>query len=116
MAPSGVRRFGSLCYINQVSKKMTSAGLNSLGQKEYQISLKIGYPVDDLFHKKGLVDETQISKPPEATRQHNNLKLFILLPLRAELLCILHYETPRSLLYRGKDFLSKSLLGRCVVE
>jgi hypothetical protein len=41
-----------------------------------------------------LVDETQISKPPEATRHHNSLELLILLPLRADLLCILHYETP----------------------
>ena len=63
-----------------------------------------------------LVDGTQISKPPEATRGHNSIKSLILPPLRADLLCILHYETPRSLLYRRKDFLSKSLLGRCVVE
>ena len=30
-----------------------------------------------------LVDETQMSKPPEATRHHNSTKLLILLPLRA---------------------------------
>ena len=38
--------------------------------------------------------ETQISKPPEATRQHILTQLLILLTLRADLLCILHYETP----------------------
>jgi hypothetical protein len=41
-----------------------------------------------------LVDETQISKPPEATRHHDLMKLLIPLPLRADLLYILHYETP----------------------
>ena len=41
-----------------------------------------------------LVDETQISKPPEATRHHNSIKILILLLLRADLLYILHYETP----------------------
>ena len=45
-----------------------------------------------LFWK--LVHETQISKPLKATRQHNSTKLLIILPLRADLLCILHYETP----------------------
>ena len=44
-----------------------------------------------------LVDETQISKPPEATRHHNSIKVLILLPLRANLLCVLHYETPCSM-------------------
>ena len=37
-----------------VVKKMTLAGLNSLRQKEYQISVK-NWIFDDLFHKKGLV-------------------------------------------------------------
>ena len=37
-----------------VSKKITSAGLNSLQQKEYQISVK-NWIFDDPFHKKGLV-------------------------------------------------------------
>jgi hypothetical protein len=46
------------------------------------------------------VDETQISKPPEATRHHNSIKLLILLPLRADLLYILHYETPCIRLFR----------------
>ena len=32
--------------------------------------------------------------PPEATRHHNLMKLLILLPLRADLLYILQYETP----------------------
>ena len=41
-----------------------------------------------------LICETQISKPPEATRHHNSTKLLILVPLRANLLCTLHYETP----------------------
>ena len=41
-----------------------------------------------------LVDATQNSKPPEATKHHNSKNLLILLPLRADLLCILHYETP----------------------
>ena len=33
-------------------------------------------------------------KPPEATRHHKSMKLLILLPLRADLLCTLQYETP----------------------
>ena len=37
-----------------VFKKMTSSGLNSLRQKEYQISVK-NWIFDDPFHKKGLV-------------------------------------------------------------
>ena len=37
-----------------VFKKLTSAGLNSLRQKEYQISVKY-WIFDDPFHKKGLV-------------------------------------------------------------
>ena len=37
-----------------VFKKMTSVGLNSLRQKEYQISVK-NWIFDDPFHKKGLV-------------------------------------------------------------
>ena len=45
-----------------------------------------------LFWK--LVDETQISKPPEPTRHHNSIKLLIPLSLRAELLFTLHYEIP----------------------
>ena len=45
-----------------------------------------------LFWK--LVDETQISKPPEPTRHHNSIKLWILQSLGADLLYILQYETP----------------------
>ena len=43
-----------------------------------------------------LVDETQIFLTPEATRHHNSIKSLILLPLRANLLYVLHYETPCS--------------------
>ena len=45
-----------------------------------------------LFWK--LIDATQISKPLEPTRHHNLIKLWNLLSLRADLLCILQYETP----------------------
>ena len=45
-----------------------------------------------LFRK--LVHESQISKPLKATRHHNSTKLLVFLPLRANLLCTLHYETP----------------------
>ena len=41
-----------------------------------------------------LFDKTQISKPPEPTRHHNSIKLWILLSLRADLFYILQYETP----------------------
>ena len=41
-----------------------------------------------------VVDETQISKPLEGTRHHNLIKLLIFLPLRANFLYILRYETP----------------------
>ena len=37
-----------------VFKKVTSAGLNSLRQKVYRISVKIRI-LDDLFHKRGTV-------------------------------------------------------------
>ena len=43
-----------------------------------------------------LVDETQISTPPELTRHHNSIKLWILLPLRADLFPTLQYEIPCS--------------------
>ena len=33
-------------------------------------------------------------KPPEATRHYKQITILILLPLRADLLCTLHYETP----------------------
>ena len=33
-------------------------------------------------------------KPPVATRHNKSMKLLILLPLRADLLCTLQYETP----------------------
>ena len=41
-----------------------------------------------------LVDETQMSKPPEATRHHNSTKLLILLPLRAIWFRPFQYDTP----------------------
>ena len=45
-----------------------------------------------LFWK--LVDETQISQPPEATRHHNSTNLSILLPLRSILFGPIQYDTP----------------------
>jgi hypothetical protein len=39
-----------------------------------------------------------ISKPPEPTRHHNSIKLWILLPLRADLLVTLQYEIPCTLM------------------
>ena len=53
-----------------------------------------------------LVDETQISKPPEATRHHNLIKLLILLLLKADLFCILHYETPSRISWYRKGVLT----------
>ena len=41
-----------------------------------------------------MIHETQNLLPPEATRHHNSIKLLFFLPLRADLLCILQYETP----------------------
>ena len=41
-----------------------------------------------------LVDETQMSKPPEANRHHISRKLSILLPLRAVQTHSFQYETP----------------------
>ena len=41
-----------------------------------------------------MVDETQIFFNAEATSHHNSIKLLTLLPLTADLLYILHYETP----------------------
>ena len=49
-----------------------------------------------LFWK--LVDETQKLKPNEATRHHNSLKLSILVPVKANFLYILQYETPCTVL------------------
>ena len=45
-----------------------------------------------------LIDETQNLIPPEAARHPESIKLLILVPLRANLLCTLHYETPCSIL------------------
>ena len=41
-----------------------------------------------------LVEETKMYKPPETTGHHKLLKLSILLPVRANLLCTLQCETP----------------------
>ena len=41
-----------------------------------------------------MVDETQTFLTPEATSHHKSMKLLTLIPLRADLLYILHYETP----------------------
>ena len=41
-----------------------------------------------------LVEETQTSTPPEPTRHHNSIKLWILLPLRADLFVTLQHEIP----------------------
>ena len=53
MVPSGFKRFAHLTFIDKFSK-VTLAGLNSLRQKEYQISVK-NWIFDDPFHKKGPV-------------------------------------------------------------
>ena len=47
-------RQGIFGYHNYFSKKLTSAGLNGLRQKGYQISVK-NWIFDDLFHNKGPV-------------------------------------------------------------
>ena len=51
-----------------------------------------------------LIYETQNLLPGEATMHHNSIKLLVFLPLRADLLCILHYETPCT-----TDFICKVL-------
>ncbi len=43
-----------ICVSSTSFQKMTSAGLNSLRQGEYQISVK-NWIFDDPFHKKGLL-------------------------------------------------------------
>ena len=65
-----------------------------------------------LFRK--LVHETQISKPFEATRHHNSTKLLVFLPLRANLLCTLHYETPCST--QNKSQLEIKVIGQQFVN
>ena len=54
MVPSGFRRLKKIVLHQPIFKKMTSAGLNSLQQKGYQISVK-NWIFDDPFHKKGLI-------------------------------------------------------------
>ena len=45
---------------------------------------------------KKLIDETQMPIAPEHAFKEKPVKLLILLPLRTDLLCNLHYETPCS--------------------
>ena len=53
-----------------------------------------------LFYK--IVKETQMSTPPEATRQNNLTTLLVLLPLRTNSKSTLQYETPCILLTNKK--------------
>ena len=66
-------------------------------------------PANLFFFK--LVDETLMSKPLEATRHHKSIKLLILLPLRADLLCILQYETPCKIIARLRNRYNLKLRG-----
>ena len=50
----GVQEVGTFEFHQPVFKKVSSAGLNSLRKKGYQISVK-NWIFDDPFHKKGLV-------------------------------------------------------------
>ena len=72
--------------INLVSKHQNKAAFKNLDNSEVLLRT-----ADVTFWK--LIHETQIFKPPEATRHHNLTKSLTLLPLRADLLCTLHYET-----------------------
>ena len=67
-----------------------------------------------------MVDKTQISNPHEQTRHHNSIKLSILLSLRADLLCILQYETPcRTIQWVGaasQNLDGKKLFGLNVMD
>ena len=49
------------------------------------------------------IHETQNLLPPKATRHHNSIKLLVFLPLRADLLYILHYETPCTTLHTHNE-------------
>ena len=40
------------------------------------------------------IHETQNLLPHEATRHHSSIKFLVFLPLKGDLLCNLHYETP----------------------
>ena len=81
--------------------KMTNTGsFLSNGSSKLQIFTDIwtfsvrgcwGQPMS-LFWE--LVDETQMSTPPEPTRDHKSIKLSILLPLRAIYFSTFQYETP----------------------
>ena len=100
MVPSGFRRFGYWfdypLYPNDQCQSLFVEWLIQNPIFHPYIVLILSEAVEAswcLFFLK-LVNDTQISNPPEATRHHNSIKLLILLPLRADLLYILHYETP----------------------
>ena len=56
-----------------------------------------------LFWK--LVDETQNLKPREPTIHHNSIKFWVLLPIRADLLCTLQCEIPCKFLFLFRIFI-----------
>ena len=58
-----------------------------------------------------LVDETQISAPPEATRHHKSKSILVLLSLRANLKIQFRSETPCTL----KTGTSKKLMETCLL-
>ena len=58
----------------------------------YSFCLRLLRPAGVIFWKP--VDETQMSKPLEATKHHKSIKNLICLTLRADLLCTLQNETP----------------------
>ena len=57
-------------FHQSVFKKVTQAGLNSLRQKRYQISVK-NWPFDDPFHKKGLVLNSHLGARDDPTIRLN---------------------------------------------
>ena len=72
-----------------------------------------GQPMSILWK---LVDETQISISPEATRHHNSTKLLILLPLRGIYFYSVHYETPCIYGTVMKNAHSEIISTRCVLS
>ena len=62
-----------------------------------------------------LFDETQIPKPPKATRYHKSIKLLMLPLLRADLLISVHSETPCTVLYYIEMAALYQLYG-CVIS
>ena len=63
-----------------------------------------------------LIRETQISKPPDASRHHYSTTLLILLPLRADLLCTLHYETPCTRTRKHATYWTHRIIKFCQAE